>query len=361
MENYSKRERRLIGVVRIGLAVALAAAALWGWVYVRDLPEKAVVPFSRWEAWPYPFSLAGELHAPSVTNVCRRGGAEDQFFDRFKRVIIEADEVATEMVYEFHSQAEDGETYDIRTPADKARRRLGEIREEFEKEPCPGVCKPVLKAMARSLREAERFYRVSASDKGGFSVKALKRAWTSYTRLEEEMAGFVIQPPVPDRVMAGIVTNDCVALARAAIDWEQTLQTKKLPVRKSDAQPENPEDMSPGQAIAQAHECDDYLRGLWLVLNGKGYSPYLASAFLRWRSEMQVGFFGMSNWSQIPNRQYNEVRYRALARVMAYLRDHPHDEHAQAQKVALSEAPNIQRGGMFGNTCPMVGRGEGGE
>ena len=90
----------------------------------------------------------------------------------------------------------------------------------------------------------------------------------------------------------------------------------------------------------------DILEG---IVNGNDYSPVLFDAFLRWRTLTQSLEYGMSNFSKIPNWEYNKKRKRLIEIMKAYATEHPDDMWAREQIKLLLSLPNISRGGLMGN------------
>jgi len=80
------------------------------------------------------------------------------------------------------------------------------------------------------------------------------------------------------------------------------------------------------------------------------YSPVLFDAFLRWRTLTQGLEYGMSNFSKIPNWEYNKKRKRLIEIIKTYTKEHPDDIWARKQIKLLLFLPNISRGGLMGNS-----------
>ena len=55
------------------------------------------------------------------------------------------------------------------------------------------------------------------------------------------------------------------------------------------------------------------------------------------------------NMPDIPNKKYNEKRWRTVQIIKQYLKSNPDDIWAKSQVDLLLNLPNIQRGGAFGN------------
>ena len=94
------------------------------------------------------------------------------------------------------------------------------------------------------------------------------------------------------------------------------------------------------------------LNGLELllaILDKKQYSPVLYEAFYKWRTVEQYYNHGMSNMSDIPNKDYNVKRWETTQLIKEYLKNEPDDIGAREQVDLLLLLPNITRGGPIGN------------
>lgn len=80
------------------------------------------------------------------------------------------------------------------------------------------------------------------------------------------------------------------------------------------------------------------------------YSPVIFEAFLKWRTLTQEEDHGMSNFSDIPNDEYNKVREKELRKVRQYQKTHPQDPFAEDQAESFLIQPNIERGEAYGNS-----------
>ena len=79
------------------------------------------------------------------------------------------------------------------------------------------------------------------------------------------------------------------------------------------------------------------------------YSQVLFDAFLRWRTLTQSLEYGMSNFSKIPNWDYNKKRKRLIEIIKTYAKEHRDDIWAGKQIKLLLFLPNISRGCFVGN------------
>jgi hypothetical protein len=82
----------------------------------------------------------------------------------------------------------------------------------------------------------------------------------------------------------------------------------------------------------------------------QGYSSSLAEAFCKWRAAFQEFNHGVSNFSEIPNAEYNARKERILAVIAAYFASHPNDSVARSQQTFLQQLPDIIRGGPMGSS-----------
>jgi hypothetical protein len=79
------------------------------------------------------------------------------------------------------------------------------------------------------------------------------------------------------------------------------------------------------------------------------YAPVLAEAYEKWRSREQFMNHGMSNYSEIPNKDYNLKRLKLMSTIKVYLKLNPKDLWARVQINQILALPNINRGGEIGN------------
>lgn len=120
-------------------------------------------------------------------------------------------------------------------------------------------------------------------------------------------------------------------------------------LRLSDALLMMDAEMAEGIRLSVLEASDEGLRLLEAIVAGDEYSPGLYEAFYKWRTTMQSMRHGMSNYSPIPNTEYNKRRWEVIRRVRGYAVEHPDDRWAQAQANLLWNLPNILRGGPMGN------------
>ncbi len=94
---------------------------------------------------------------------------------------------------------------------------------------------------------------------------------------------------------------------------------------------------------------EDALEILSSIIDKDAYSPVLYEAFYKWRTMDQYFNHGMSNMSEIPNKEYNKRRWKIIQVIKRYLKDNPEDAWAREQVDLLLSLPNIRRGGPMGN------------
>lgn len=86
------------------------------------------------------------------------------------------------------------------------------------------------------------------------------------------------------------------------------------------------------------------------ILDKRVYYPILYDAFHRWRTTEQSYNYGMSNYSEIPNLEYNDKRMDIVKVIQQHLISHPDDNWAKIQIIALLTLENIVRGEQYGNS-----------
>ena len=104
-----------------------------------------------------------------------------------------------------------------------------------------------------------------------------------------------------------------------------------------------------GSDAANEDEGMDGLELLDGIIARKRYSPVIFESFVKWRTIQQERNHGMSNWSSIPNQEYNKVRMELLKVTKNYLENDPEDQWARYQMLFLLNLENIARGYPMGN------------
>lgn len=85
------------------------------------------------------------------------------------------------------------------------------------------------------------------------------------------------------------------------------------------------------------------------IMDRNGYSPVLYEAFYKWRTIGQENQYGMTQFSEIPNRTYNKKRWQIIQTIKNHLEKNPRDRWAESQINLLLDLPNISRKGEHGN------------
>ena len=96
----------------------------------------------------------------------------------------------------------------------------------------------------------------------------------------------------------------------------------------------------------QPLDCVDTLGAL---IESRIYSRYLLEVWENWRAEAQLGWFGCSNDSVIPNAYYFKVRNICVNTILRHIQKHPEDNYALLCLVRLLYCGPIHRGEFMGN------------
>ncbi|HNX91802.1 MAG TPA: hypothetical protein PKY78_09235 [Candidatus Omnitrophota bacterium] len=102
--------------------------------------------------------------------------------------------------------------------------------------------------------------------------------------------------------------------------------------------------------IVRSDPQDETLKILDKFLDRKQYSPILYKIFVQWRTFNQLFMNGASNWSHIPNEEYDEKRMQIVETIRNYAKNNRQDEWAPCQMVLLMDIPIITRGDPYGNS-----------
>lgn len=101
---------------------------------------------------------------------------------------------------------------------------------------------------------------------------------------------------------------------------------------------------------------EDSLNLLTDYVNRKQYSPHIQRIYLQWRTLEQSWNHGASNFSEMPNDQYNKVLWDLTEVVEKYIEQNPNDYWAKFQILLLMDTPIIERWGrgyQYGNTMAL--------
>ena len=362
---------------RILVACALATLVLI--VVSGDLNH--ISPADDEPYWPQPFDTEIEPAAGRAASAGAVLPAVEAYMDRIRAAELQADAIAIEMllhmVYVPHLVP--GAVISDEA-ADAARDSLLEIRRDVEAVAAPAACHTVRGAFLDALEAAARLYDgIQGKDRAAVR-RDLGQAQDAVRRFRALAAA--LQPlPDPANFRESQPTfEDSIRDLRAWRDAPYALPDELIEqfnrLAEQGVADDDPaliaimDQMTPPVRVLpwddkrfhvpaifdrpEIREWDDFYPLLWILLGGQ-YHPFMYDAFVAWRSAMQAEFFGFSNFSQIPNAEYNEVRLSAVRTIQAHLRAHPDDDQARAQKRRLLDEPNIQRGGVFGHrasACP---------
>lgn len=103
----------------------------------------------------------------------------------------------------------------------------------------------------------------------------------------------------------------------------------------------------PGYDPEKAYK--DTLKMLSDIVDRARYSPVLFEAFYKWRTMEQHCTHGDAKNSEIPNKIYNEKRWKLTKVAKRHLDDNPDDIWAKSQIDLLLNLPNITRSSSLGN------------
>jgi hypothetical protein len=145
--------------------------------------------------------------------------------------------------------------------------------------------------------------------------------------------------------------NACKIYKSILIKYEGMLAGQLLNVRMADCMVMHETDLEPSMFnIKSKFDFEEKAMGIYYdVLDGEVISPFMFEAYMKWRALHQDYNHGASNMSVIPNKMYNEQRWRAVNKIKKYLKQHPDDIRVGAQVDLFLMYHNITRGGAFGN------------
>jgi len=325
--------------------------------------------------WPQPFDTETEPAAGQAASAGAIVPPVEAYMDRLRAAEIQADAIAIEMllymVYVPRLVPGAGVSQEA---ADAARDSLLEIRRDVEAVAAPAACHAVRGALLDALEAAARLYDGIQGKDRAVAQRDLGQAQDAVRRFRALAAALA---PVPDPASSRESQprfEDYVRNLRAWRDAPYALPDELIEqfdrLVEQGVADDDPaliaimDQMTPPVRLLpwedtrfhvpaifdrpEIREWDDFYPLLWILLGGD-YHPFMYDAFVAWRSAMQPEFFGFSNFSSIPNAEYNEVRLRAVRTIQAHLREYPDDDWARAQKARLLGEPNIQRGGVFGH------------
>lgn len=109
-------------------------------------------------------------------------------------------------------------------------------------------------------------------------------------------------------------------------------------------------------AYKDADKQDELLNLLTDYINRKQYSPSIQRIYLQWRTLEQSYNHGASNWSVIPNDEYNQTLWGLIETIESHIDRYPDDSWAKFQLLLLMNTPIIERWGRgypYGNTMAL--------
>lgn len=325
--------------------------------------------------WPQPFDVALDVSACRKTSSRPCPVAIDEYIDRLRCIELQADAVAIDMILEivFVPEMFPGSTIS-KNAADQSRDLIRTFQRDAKEAPFPSACTEVRGAFLDALNKTACLYngihrkpRKKIQQDLVASQDAVRhyRALASALQPLPELIRPDPFPPGAEEYINSLrdahdqpreISSQAVEKYRRMVEdgvAEDDPEMLKVVDEMCPEPPPLPWDATPFY-IPELFAHEDIkewnnLYGLMWVLLGGSYHPFMYDAFVSWRSGTQCGFFGFSNFSEIPNAEYNEVRFIAVRTIQEYLRQHPDDNWARIQKAALLAESNIVRGGLFGN------------
>jgi len=353
--------------VKIGFAIGLVALALF--VLVENKDE--LMPPDPAQVVPEDESQKPTDETPLAGPVVRveRGSPLEDYLDNVRFWELQLEAVATEMhlFLGWHSD----EKAMIRKAGKEAVARLKDIKKQIRKVQPPSPDVDLSEGLRTVATALQGFYRKAARLDEAQRKAEHDTVQETYRAYGANRGRFQMASPTPDRK-----ETECPKPEFASEEHEQKYQQAQELMEKrryADALQILKEldgsysmngfilvDMAvclakgslgrPDSADGAKSPEEEALDLLDQLMSSGQYSPVLAKAFLMWRTLTQTQFYGVSNYSEIPNWDYNERRMELVQVVKERLKEQPEDSWAYAQKEELLSLPNIERGGFMGNT-----------
>ena len=234
--------------------------------------------------------------------------------------------------------------------------------------PTPGTCDEVKQRFLAFLAALTDAYAEIGSRKDPDRATPLVKAQTLYNAYRRELKRFTrpalpdADGPQPEPTLAHPADLDAYRRAKDRMAAGEYAKAYALLVALKAKYPHNAFVLvQMSDCVARAGMGEGVLKGvdapeeqaialLDAVVASRQYSPLLAEAFLKWRTLYQSHHHGASNYSHIPNGEYNARRKALVSLLRTHLASHPADDWARRQKRVLLDLPNIQRGGAMGNS-----------
>lgn len=326
--------------------------------------------------WPQPFdgALTEAVRRKVSAAVCT--AEVDEYVDRLKCAELMADAAVNELllqaIYMPRLASVEGPSY---VSAGACRDVISTIRLDAAEWPYPAACGEVRQAFLDAMKRIERLYD-GMEYKGrrwiSWEVRRSQRAVNRYRELAAALQPLPeLKRPEPFPITAHDYVHKLICLettpwsppAAVMAEWNRLVEANvpdddpamRRVLRQMDRPTcpypwENKRHYVPPQFSGKYdYWTFNYLDELGCILTNGKYQAFLFDAFVSWRGNMQSDAFGGSNYSGMPNNDYNIVRFIAVRTIQQHLRKHPEDGWARIQKAGLLSASNIKRGGMFGS------------
>ena len=254
--------------------------------------------------------------------------------DRIRAAELQADAIAIEMLLHMvYVPRLVPDAVISEEAADAARDSLLEIRRDVEAVAAPAVCHAVRGAFLDALEAAARLYAgIQGKDRAAVR-RDLGQAQDAVRRFRALAAALAPVPGLTSFRESQPRFEDYVRNLRAWRDAPYALPDELIEqfdrLAEQGVADDDPaliaimDQMTPPVRVLpwedkrfdvpaifdrpEIRKWDDFYPLLWILLGGD-YHPFMYDAFVAWRSSMQAEFFGFSNFSSIPNAEYNEVR-----------------------------------------------------
>jgi len=295
------------------------------------------------------------------------GSDVEECIDSLTLWVWQADAVAVDMDLYIGWMSDDREG--MAEAATEAVARLDIVRGQVADLSAPSPCREAKAALLGAidgLRHAFTEVAATKADEESLDYELIRARWSAYN---EQMERFQPQPaaeedaelpaPQPDfasakdteeygralQFMASAQYREAYALLTGL--QEKHPDNEFLLVRRADCLARVTRDEQDLSDLVDGDPEEEAIGLLNRAVSRDSYSPMLFEAWLKWRTLSQPG---VSNYSDIPNWDFNLKRSRLVEIIRGHLRQHPNDRLARDQKEALVQTPNIHRGGMMGNT-----------
>lgn len=326
--------------------------------------------------WPQPFDVAPGETAQVKASVAECSAEVDEYVDRLWCAELQADAVANELLLHavYMPHLVPGATLSSGSAA-ASRDAITTIRLDVAGWPYPPACRDVRLAFLEAMRKVEGLYD-GLDRKGRRRISwEVQRSRRAVSRFRDLAAALQPAPelmrPEPYPIEARRYVEELIRLettpwsppAAVMAEWNRLVDANvpdddpamRRVMRQMD-RPTCPYPWENKRHFIPPRFNGTYDWGMlqrldelgWILTGGK-YQAFMFDAYVTWRGGLQFEAFGGSNYSEMPNDEYNQVRFIALRTIQRHLREHPQDNWARLQKAGLLAVSNIKRGGMFGS------------